>query len=77
MNLFKKGDIVKIGSDYIDTYPKVANMFGRITSVRNNEICSVIFKSTGSDPYLWDFHYTKLSNPVLIRKRKIELILND
>lgn len=75
MNLFKKGDIVKIGLGYVDSYPKFANMFGRITFVRNNEICSVVFKN--SDPYLWDFHYTKLSNPVLIRNRKIEIILNE
>lgn len=75
MNLFKKGDIVKIDSGYADSYPNVANMFGRITFVRNNGICSVLFKN--SYPYLWDFHYTKLSNPVLIRNRKIEIILNE
>ena len=75
MNLFKKGDIVKIGLDYVGTYPKVANKFGRISFIRNNEICSVVFKN--NDPYIWNFHYTKLSNPILIRNRKIEIILNE
>lgn len=74
MNFFKKGDIIKVGDKFTNDHPRLKGQFGRVIST-NGDLCSVLFKK--SDPFLYDFHYTKLSNPKIIRKRKIELILND
>jgi len=74
MNIFKRGDIVRIRDEYIKNHPNLSGLSGRISSV-NGEICTTIFKDRS--PNFYDFHYTKLDNPKILRNRKIEIILND
>jgi hypothetical protein len=75
MNYFQTGDFASVKEEFIETFPSLKGVVGRVYGV-SDELVHIMFKnSSGKQQY--HFHYKKLNNPRLIRLRKIETILND